>query len=52
LQITSQNFNGGGGAVQPYPTNQAADFMGYAFGPGWTKKLIKKGFPVNRLRRR
>jgi hypothetical protein len=20
--------------------------MGYAFGTGWTKKLIKKGFPV------
>ena len=48
-QITSQNFNGGGGAAVFNLTpllGIKADFMGYAFGTGWTKKLINQGFPV------
>ena len=48
-QITSQNFNGGGGAAVFNLTpllGIKADFMGYAVGTGWTKKLINQGFPV------
>lgn len=48
-QITSQNFNGGGGAfvynVTPW-IGIKADFMGYAVGTGWTKKLTNLGYPV------
>src|SRR5215831_1165207 len=48
-QITSQNFNGGGGAFVYNLTNLIgikADFQGYAVGTGWTKKLIDAGYPV------
>ena len=48
-QITSQNINGGGSAAVFNLTNLIgikADFMGYAVGTGWTKKLIQAGFPV------
>ncbi|HVP50433.1 MAG TPA: outer membrane beta-barrel protein [Candidatus Bathyarchaeia archaeon] len=48
-QITSQNFNGGGGAFVYNITpliGIKADFMGYAVGTGWTKKLIDAGYPV------
>lgn len=47
--ITSQNFNGGGGAFVYNLTNLIgikADFQGYAVGTGWTNKLINQGFPV------
>ena len=47
--ITSQNMNGGGGAFVYNLTpliGIKADFMGYAVGTGWTKKLIDQGFPV------
>jgi opacity protein-like surface antigen len=47
--ITSQNFNGGGGAAVFNFSNWfgiKADFMGYAVGTGWTKKLIDLGYPV------
>ena len=48
-QITSQNFNGGGGAAVFNLTpllGIKADFMGYAVGTGWTNKLTQAGFPV------
>ena len=48
-QITSQNFNGGGGAFVYNLTpliGIKADFMGYAVGTGLTKKLIAAGYPV------
>jgi len=47
--ITSQNMNGGGGAAVYNVTSLIgikADFMGYAVGTGWTKKLINAGYPV------
>jgi hypothetical protein len=47
--ITSQNFNGGGGAAVYNITpliGIKADFMGYAVGTGWTTKLINAGYPV------
>jgi hypothetical protein len=49
-QITSQNFNGGGGALVYNLTKLIgikADFMGYAVATGWTKKLINQGLPVS-----
>lgn len=45
--ITSQNFNGGGGAfVYNFSPifGVKADFMGYAVGTGWTKDLTKLGY--------
>ena len=48
--ITSQNFNGGGGAFV-FNLNDVfglkADFMGYGGGTGWTNYLIKHGYPVS-----
>jgi len=48
--ITSQNMNGGGGAAVYNVTpliGIKADFMGYAVGTGWTRKLINAGYPVS-----
>jgi opacity protein-like surface antigen len=45
--LTSQNFNGGGGAFVYNVTplfGIKADFMGYAVGTGWTKELQKAGY--------
>jgi hypothetical protein len=49
-QFTSQNFNGGGGAAVWNVTNLIglkADFMGYAVGTGWTKKLAEQGLTAS-----
>lgn len=47
--ITSQNFNGGGGAfVYNFSSifGIKADFQGYAGGTGWTDYLKNHGYPV------
>lgn len=47
--ISSQNFNGGGGAFV-YNFSQIfglkADFMGYGGGTGWTDYLTSHGYPI------
>jgi len=46
-QLTSQNLNGGGGAFVYNITDWLgikAEFMGYAFGTGWTRKLHELGY--------
>ena len=48
--ISSQNFNGGGGAfvynVSPL-FGIKADFMGYGGGTGWTNYLRNHGYPIS-----
>ncbi len=46
-QLTSQSFNGGGGAVVFNPVSWLgikAEFTGYSFGSGWTQKLRELGY--------
>jgi len=45
--ISDQNLNGGGGSFVYNLTNWfgiKADFMGYAFGSGWTRRLQELGY--------
>ncbi len=46
-QLTSQSFNGGGGAVVYNVLSWLgvkAEIMGYSFGSGWTHKLVELGY--------
>ncbi|MGC2109263.1 MAG: hypothetical protein WA655_07070, partial [Candidatus Korobacteraceae bacterium] len=46
-QLTSQSFNGGGGAFVYNALDWLgirADFTGYSFGSGWTHKLTELGY--------
>ena len=46
-QLTSQSFNGGGGAVVFNPLSWLgvkAEVMGYSFGSDWTRKLLELGY--------
>jgi hypothetical protein len=46
-QLTSQSFNGGGGAVVFNPLSWLgvkAEVLGYSFGSDWTRKLLELGY--------